>query len=265
MSFETAPVGLAVSIAPPRMPISIAASASTSHRVRKGSLLIDSVRSSYGNCGQPAERQSRPQFRIAVCPSKSLMPGYEMGAPILLPAGLIVFSAERPLFPPAHRIHTVGGDAERNKVILGGLSSAFTEADVVFSGTALVALAFDGDADLRVRAQKFGGLRQIISGVRANIRLVEVEVRVLYILLEQLAQVPISRGRSFYGSRSYGDACVRCCGAAWSRGSDCKSCRLRRVHRRGALRHHLAYARLNIEIRGAGGGPTQRDGIATFN
>src|ERR1700735_1558833 len=109
MSFETEPVGLAVSIAPPSAPISTAASASTSHRVRKGSLLM--VSSLLKVPGGPWNARASRNSRL-VLPSKQLMPRYEMCAPILLPARFVVFGAEWPLFAPAHRIHAVGRNAK---------------------------------------------------------------------------------------------------------------------------------------------------------
>src|SRR5271156_3206388 len=173
-----------------------------------------------------------------------------MSAPILLPARFIVLGAEWPLFAPAHRIHAVGWDAERNKIVLGSLGSAFTEADVVFRGAALVAVAFDGDADLRIRAQKLRSLCEIVAGVATNVGFVEVKISVLHVLLEQLAQVLISARRSFNRRRANGDARVRCCGAARSGRSDCEGRRLRRIDRRGALRNDFAYAGLDVKIGG---------------
>src|ERR1700722_13067863 len=112
------------------------------------------------------------------------MGGYEMRSPVLLPARFIMLAAERPLFAPTDRVHSRRGNAERDQIILGSLGAAFTEADVVFRGTTLIAMAFDGYANLRVRPQKLGRLGQIIACIGANIGLVKVEESVLHILLE---------------------------------------------------------------------------------
>src|ERR1700735_1207408 len=193
------------------------------------------------------------------------MPRDEMRAPILLPARFIVFGAEWPLFAPAHGIHAVGRNAKRNKIILGSLGSAFAEANIIFGGTTLVAMALDGYSDLRIRPQKFSGLSQISAGVGANVGFVEVKIRVLHILFEQLAQALISARRSFHWRRTHGDACVRRGGAAGSCRSDCEGRRLRRVHWRGALCYYFAYARLDIKIGGVGRSPTQRDRVAALH
>jgi len=142
------------------------------------------------------------------------MPRHEMRTAILLPARFIVLGAEWPLFAPARGIHAVGGNAERNKVILGSLGAAFTEANVVFRRATLIAMALDGHADLRIRAQEFRGLCQVSAGVATNIGFVEVKVGVLHVLLEQFTQALVCGRRSFHGRRAHGDACVRGCGAA---------------------------------------------------
>src|ERR1700722_8266708 len=138
------------------------------------------------NCaGRPRLNQDAPRlFDSQLCRGNSLMRGYEMRSPVLLPARFIMLAAERPLFAPADRIHSRGGNAERDQVILCGLGGGVTETNVVFRGTTLIAMAFDGYANLRVRPQKLGRLGQIIACIGANIGLVKVEESVLHILLE---------------------------------------------------------------------------------
>ena len=158
-----------------------------------------------------------------------------MRTAILLPARFIVLGAEWPLFAPAHGIHAVGGNAERNKVILGSLGAAFTEANVVFRRAALIAMALDGHANLRIRAQEFCGFCQVSAGVATNIGFVEVKVGVLHVLLEQFTQALVCGRRRFHGCRAHGDTCVRGCGAARSRRGNGEGRRLRWIGRRGAV------------------------------
>src|ERR1700683_3113871 len=202
---------------------------------------------------------------MGVCQSKYLMPRYEMRTAILLPARFIVLGAEWPLFAPAHRIHAVGGNAERNKVILGSLGAAFTEANVVFRRAALIAMALDGHADLRIRAQEFRGLGQVSAGVATNIGFVEVEIGVLHVLLEQFTHALVCGRRSCHGCSAHGDTRVCGCGAARSRRGDGEGRRFRWIGRRGALRRYLSHTWLDVEGSGIRGCPAPRDRIATFH
>src|SRR5580698_10406650 len=111
MSFETAPVDLGASIAPPRAPTNTAASASTIHRVRKACLLSlfslkQVVRDGPAKPGRPAIiRFVTPPYVIL------LMRSHEMRSPVLLPARFIMFAAERTLFAPADGVHSRRGNA----------------------------------------------------------------------------------------------------------------------------------------------------------
>src|ERR1700683_430924 len=202
---------------------------------------------------------------MGVCQSEYLMPRHEMRTAILLPARFIVLGAEWPLFAPAHGIHAVGGNAERNKVILGSLGAAFTEANVVLRRAALIAMALDGHANLRIRAQEFCGFCQVSAGVATNIGFFEIKVGVLHVLLEQFTQALVCGRRSFHGRRAYGDTRVRGCGAARPGRGDSEGRRFRWIGRRGALRRYLSHTRLDIEIGGVRGCPAQRDRIATLH
>src|SRR5205823_7677883 len=68
----------------------------------------------------------------------------EMTAAVLLPAGFTVLLAERLLLAEADSGHAVGWNAKRNEILLNGGGPAVAEAQVVFSGSAFVAVAFDG-------------------------------------------------------------------------------------------------------------------------
>src|ERR1700758_4690361 len=108
-----------------------------------------------------------------------------MPAAILLPALLVTFRAERPLLAPAYRVDPVGGNAQREKIVLGSLRAPLAEAQVVFRRAALVAVAFDRNVNRRIGAQKFGVFGQCIACVGTNICFVEIEKGIANILLEE--------------------------------------------------------------------------------
>src|SRR5271170_7693517 len=83
-----------------------------------------------------------------------LLRRHEVRAAILLPTFFGVLGAEGPFLAPADGVHAIGADAQRDQIILRRLRAPFAQTDVVFSGTALVAMAFDGHAHLRVGAEK---------------------------------------------------------------------------------------------------------------
>src|SRR5271156_4643879 len=193
ISFETAPAGCGASSAPPSAPRNTAASTSTIHRVRKRCLLGETWPRT-PDCGvtgavSPA-RVSEGSVSIADAgASEFLVCHDEVRAAILLPARFVMLGAERALFAPARCFHAVRRDAERNQVVLRGFGASLAQTQVVFRGSALVAMAFDGDVNLRIGTQELGIFGQSGAGVLAQIGLIELEVRILDVLVEQVAHV----------------------------------------------------------------------------
>src|SRR5580693_3724492 len=153
-----------------------------------------------------------------------LLRRYEVRAAILLPTFFGVLGAERTFLAPADGVHAIGADAQRNQIILRRLRAPFAQADIVFGGTALVAMAFDGHADLRIRAQEFRGFGEGVAGVGANVRFVEIKESVFHVLFEEFAHALIA------GGSNSGSACADCDargsggGAARTSGGDGESC-----------------------------------------
>ena len=100
-------------------------------------------------------------------------------------SSLRMVAAEGPFLAVADRLHAIRGDSQRDQEILGRLRPAVAQRQVVFGGTALVAMAFDDHFDLRIgfrrksRRLHEGGLR-----VGTNVGLVEIEVGVLHFARE---------------------------------------------------------------------------------
>jgi len=105
-----------------------------------------------------------------------------MAATILLPAGFVVLHAEGLLLAEADRAEAVGRNAQRNEILLDGVGAAVAEAEVVFGGTTLVAMAFDGDFYRGILLQVISGLRERRASVGTNVGLVVVEIGVAHFL-----------------------------------------------------------------------------------
>src|SRR5580658_7234239 len=178
---------------------------------------------------------------------------YEVRAAILLPTFFGVLGAERTFLAPADGVHAIGTDAQRNQIILGRLRAPFAQADIVFGGTPLIAMAFDGDADLRIGTQEFGGLGESVARIGANVGLIEIKVSVFHVLLEKFAHTLVGRGSNSGSPRANRDARGGRGGAARTSGSDGVSCGAGGVHRRRAVRGNFANARLDIRVGGVGG------------
>src|SRR5216684_1077713 len=83
---------------------------------------------------------------------------HEMAATVLLPASFGALHAEGLFLAEADGADAVGGDAERNGVLLHGVGTANAEGQVVFRGAALVAVAFDDHFEARIVFQEIRGL-----------------------------------------------------------------------------------------------------------
>src|SRR5438552_1684110 len=181
-----------------------------------------------------------------------------------LPAILVVVSADGPVFSVGDGRDPVGGHTEVHKEALGRGRAPVAQAQVVLLAAALVAMAFDGELDVRVRLQEVGVTGQGLLGVRANIVLVKVEVGVLYVGRERLFLAHLRRrGRRRRRRRhGYRDPSVAVAGPARTGHGHRVGRRLLRRHAGGALGLLFAGTRLEVVVRGILGGPAQRYGLA---
>src|SRR6185503_14459267 len=111
-------------------------------------------------------------------PAKIVAPAddFELGAPVLRPGALVVAVHHGTLFAPRLRLDAAGIDAVAHQVLLGGLGAPVAEREVVLVGAALVAVAADADTEIRIGLQDGDLLIERAHVVRANARLIEVEV-----------------------------------------------------------------------------------------
>src|SRR5258706_13805257 len=87
-----------------------------------------------------------------------------MAATVLLVARLVVLVAEGLLLAEANGAEAVGRNAQRNEVLLDGAGAAIAQAQVVFRGAPLVAVAFDGCSYRWVPLQE---VRSLAEGPRS--------------------------------------------------------------------------------------------------
>src|SRR6266849_2979845 len=178
---------------------------------------------------------------------------HEMAAAVLLPAGLAVLHAEGLFFAEANGGDAVGGNAQRNDVLLDGACAAITEAQVVFGGTTLVAMAFDGYFDRVMVLQEVRGLGKRVAGVGTNISLVVVEIGIAHFSQEELVfRGPCWRRRRWRRC-IHRNRCRGAGGAARTGGRDRVGRRIRRCDLGGALSGHGANIGSDAELRGIGG------------
>src|SRR5262249_5026090 len=75
--------------------------------------------------------------------TRSLCRNQKVTSPVLLPAGFVLFLAERRFFPLADDLQPVGGNAEVGQVRAHGGRATLAEGEVVLRRTARVAVALD--------------------------------------------------------------------------------------------------------------------------
>src|SRR2546422_165222 len=109
---------------------------------------------------------------------------HKVGTAVLLPAILVVLGADRPVFAVRDGRNPVGGDTEVDEEVLGCGGAPVTQTEVILLASTLVAVTLDRELDVRVSLQEIAVTGQSRFSVRANVGLVEVEVRILHILRE---------------------------------------------------------------------------------
>src|ERR1700732_1222683 len=102
----------------------------------------------------------------------------EVAAAILLPAGFVALRAEGLFLAEANGADAIAGDPQGDEILLNGACAAIAEREVVFGGAALVAVALDGDANLRIVAQEVSRFGEGFAGIRANVCFVEIKIGV---------------------------------------------------------------------------------------
>ena len=79
---------------------------------------------------------------------------YEMVNPVLLPALFVVLGAERSFFTVADRLDVLCGDPLLHERSFHRLRAAGSKGDVIFLGSAVVAMPFDQNLDARMLGRK---------------------------------------------------------------------------------------------------------------
>src|SRR5688500_4250654 len=98
-----------------------------------------------------------------------------MRAPILRPGAVVVSRFKRELLDVADGLHFVGGNAERDQIVLRGERATLTEREVVFGGATFVAVPLDRDLPRGVLLHDPGVLLQHPLSFGTDVRAVELE------------------------------------------------------------------------------------------
>src|SRR5439155_26083240 len=126
-----------------------------------------------------AQPAASPSARTAVLRMAEIVTAggdFEFVTPVLRPRRLVMAVDQRFLLAPRLRLDPARIDAVAHEVLLGGLRPAIAESQVVLVRAALVAVTADADPQLRVRLQNRHLLIERAHIVRADVRLVIVEM-----------------------------------------------------------------------------------------
>src|SRR6266567_4192373 len=128
------------------------------------------------------------------------------GAAVLLPAVLGGFGAEGLLLAVADDAEAAGGDAGIDEGVACGFGARLAELQVVFVGTALVAIAAEDHLDIRMAVEERRILGEYGLRVGANVGCVVVEEDVLHVGLEFIFSAHGGGGHLDGRRRIHGDA-----------------------------------------------------------
>lgn len=127
----------------------------------------------------------------------------EMAATILLVARFAGFTAEWLFFAVAHGAEAIGRDTQRDEILLHGGGATISQAEVVFGGAALIAMAFDGGFNVWIGTENFGGCAKGLTRIGADVGFIQIEVGVFDLFFENLVSGTIRIGG--LGIRDAGD------------------------------------------------------------
>src|SRR5437660_9296889 len=114
-------------------------------------------------------------------PAGQLFLQHKMAAPVLLPALLVGFGAERLLLAITDGIDATAVDAALSQSLFDSGGAFIAERQIVFRGAALVAVAFDHKSQVGMLLQKLRCLRQRSLRIRAQVIAVIFEEHILHV------------------------------------------------------------------------------------
>src|SRR5207248_8347429 len=126
-----------------------------------------------------------------------------MGAPVLLPALLVGFGAERFFLALADGLAAVRAHAIPRQLVANGGSPAVAQRQIVFGRAALVAVAFNRKSQIRVLLQELRRGSERLRYLRAQAEAVVIEEHVLHLASKHLLFCLADRGHGGF----HGDAC----------------------------------------------------------
>src|SRR5258708_23108656 len=105
-----------------------------------------------------------------------------MAAPVLLPALLVGFAAERLFLPGAGGPNVIRRNASAHQRLFYGGGAAVAERKVVLGGTSLIAVAFHIEAHVGVLLQEARVGCDLLLRLRPKVEAVVIEEHVLNVL-----------------------------------------------------------------------------------
>src|SRR5580704_4779261 len=196
---------------------------------------------------------------------KALFLIHEMATAVLLPTGLVRFSAERLLFAVADGLDIAGADPSSHQRALHGAGTAVAQSQVVLGGSALVAVSLNREVDVGMLLQESDIRLHRTLLVPSKIGFVVIEVDVLDVLREQLLLGRPGCGRRWWRRRrSHGHPCGCLLSAAGSLRGQRVGGRVGRSRRLRAAGLHRSNA-VDAHVGGIAGLPAERGGLALLN
>ncbi len=188
----------------------------------------------------------------------------EVAATVLLVAGFGGFGAEGLFFAPTGGVEVIGGKAEADQIFLNGVGTALAQSEVVFGGTAFVAVSFDRDVHVGIILEEVGGFLQGFARVGPDGGGIVIEVGVTNFFEEEFIETGVWRDRNRSGHVD-GNADGGIGAAACAAGRERVGGGLRGRDTGGSLRSDGADFRSDGNVGGVGGGPGKLDGFALID
>src|SRR6476660_7852065 len=124
----------------------------------------------------------------------ALLPCFEVGAAILLPARFVRFSTLRAFLAIADRLQTICRYTQLDEEFTGCGCTAIAETEVIFGRAALVAMPFHDDYRVGIlrenRLEHIGIAGQCGARIFPNVALVVVEEGIAHIALQDVRKGP---------------------------------------------------------------------------
>src|ERR1700747_3120358 len=186
----------------------------------------------------------------------------KVAAAILLIALFRRLHAEGLFLAEADGGEAIGGNTQRDQILLDSAGAAISQSEVVFRGATFITVAVDCGANGGIFAKEIRRLAESVARIGTNVSFVEVKVGVVNVAGKQFVDRGfLSCGRGS-GHRDSGGGAG---GAPGGAGGNRVGSRGRRRNFRGTLRVDRADVRSDGQLRRISRSPAQRGRVALFH